>query len=146
MQLPTAKEINPFDDLDGRMAQRRFLGKSNADAFKMFQEMFEVYQEDLLFMGAVAFLFYFPVAIRYAESEDVRGEPDVASTMLMLMRHRWQYERSSLLPLLPEMIRYCQGVLGRVDSMVIDRNIEGNLKGKYERFLRKLKTEQDAST
>jgi hypothetical protein len=96
--------------------------------------------------GGIPRLFHFPVAIRYAESEDVRSESDVASTMLMLMRHRWQHERSSLLPLLPEMIRYCEGVISRVDSMVLDRNIEGNMKGKYERFLRKIRTEQCTST
>jgi hypothetical protein len=142
MRLPTANEINPVpESLDGRAAQRHFLGKTAGDALEMFQERFEVYQEDLMFMGAPAFLFYFPVAIDYAESAPVRDDPDVASTMLMLMRHRCRYEPAGMLPVMPRMAAYCDGVLKRLDPKAVDRNIYGNLEGKYERFLGKLKTE-----
>ena len=146
MRLPTAKEINPIpESLDGRVAQRHFLGKTEAEAFAMFKELFEVYQEDLMWMGAQAFLFYFPVACRYAESEEARNDPAVAGIMLMLMRFRCRYEWPAVVPLLPQMAAYCDGVLTRVGHMVIDRNINGNLKDKYERFLNKLRAEPPCS-
>lgn len=34
MPLPSALDINPFDDLDGRRAQDQFLGKSLEEAFQ----------------------------------------------------------------------------------------------------------------
>lgn len=56
--LPTAEELNPYDDLDGRVACRHFLGKSLAEAEALFRENEIYYQEDLMWMGAKAFCFY----------------------------------------------------------------------------------------
>lgn len=140
MRLPTSEEINPIPKcLDGQVALKHFLGKTEMQTFEMFIENFEVYQEDLMFMGVPAFLFYFPAAIRYAESIQIRNDPYVASTMLMVMRYRFKYDSSAIHALVPGMIAYCEGVIGRMEQMDSDRQLYGNLKGKYKRFVRALR-------
>jgi hypothetical protein len=67
--LPTAEELNPFDDLDGRVACRHFLGKSLAEAEALFRENEIYYQEDLMWMGAKAFCFYVQAAMNYVRRE-----------------------------------------------------------------------------
>jgi hypothetical protein len=63
MSLPTAREINPIpEDLDGRCAERHFLGKTLDEAEALFRENSLCYQEDLMFMGVSAFRFYGSVA------------------------------------------------------------------------------------
>ena len=70
MRLPTAREINPIPtDLDGKCAEKHFLGKTLDEAETLFREASIIYQEDLMFMGAPAFRFYVQAAISYIQSE-----------------------------------------------------------------------------
>jgi hypothetical protein len=140
--FPTAEEISPIpQDLDGRVAVRHFLGKTEDQAMAMFVEAFEQYSEDFLGMGPVAFGYCFPVAVRYAESDTVRLEPSVADTLLGIMRHRHRWDRPSLDRLLPLLTAYVDGVVARVGQMRVERHCYGNLAGKYRRFLQKLLAE-----
>lgn len=65
MKIPTAKQLNPYGDLDGNRAEKNFLGKSIEDVEKMLNERFEIYQEDLMFMGPEAFCYYWEAIENY---------------------------------------------------------------------------------
>jgi hypothetical protein len=74
--LPTERDFDPFGDLDARHAWRNFGGLSVSEALRKFRENPIHYQEDFLFMGGRAFVFYFPVLdaflreFRLSEQED----------------------------------------------------------------------------
>lgn len=75
--LPTEHDFDPFGgDLDAQSAWRSFGGLSIADALALFRENPTHYQEDFMFMGGRAFVFYFPVLdaflreFRLTEHED----------------------------------------------------------------------------
>jgi len=56
-RLPTAEEINVFDSLDERCAVKNFLGKDLEQARSLYRENFLKRQEDLMWMGPIAFRF-----------------------------------------------------------------------------------------
>ncbi len=140
MSLPTARGINPFpDDLDGKAAQDHFLGKSHDDAVAFFSDAFEIYQEDLLFMGPLAFCFYLPAAIQYAESPDAANDAYVADTMLTIMKRRWESESKEIQSARDAMLRYCEGVLERLAAIDVDPHVDGDLEGPFCDFIRELR-------
>lgn len=67
--LPSAIDFDPWKcDLDARHAWKTFGGLSLEDAYTKFCQIPESYQEDFMFMGPAAFLYYFPVIDEYLRS------------------------------------------------------------------------------
>lgn len=76
IRLPTEKDFDPFEgNLDAQWAWKHFGGLSLEEAFNKFQENPLCYEEDFLFMGHKAFVFYFPVLDRYLR--EMREKPRV---------------------------------------------------------------------
>lgn len=73
--LPTHDDFDPTGNcLDADWAWMNFGGLDLSDAYAKFCENPDVYQEDFMFMGSVAFSCYFPVIERYIrESRIVPG-------------------------------------------------------------------------
>jgi hypothetical protein len=139
MSLPSARDINPIpDDLDGKVAEEHFLGKSLEEAVKLFEDNFLYFQEDLLFMGAPAFRFYLEAAIQYAESQEAKYCAEDARLLLMVLRHRWEYEPDELAPVRDSLLEYCRGVIDRIPHTDVDPAIDGNLEAEYRSFLAQL--------
>ena len=65
MTLPTRQEINPHDDLDGRVVCKHFFGKSLDEAEALFRENDIYCESDLMWMGAPAFRFYLPAVFQF---------------------------------------------------------------------------------
>ena len=64
--LPTEQDFDPHaGDLDAQSAWHHFGGLSVAEALAKFREDPLSYQEDFMFMGGRAFVFYFPVLDTY---------------------------------------------------------------------------------
>ncbi len=117
-QPPTVREINPIpSDLDGQCAERHFLGKTIADATAMFEQDFEIYQEDLLFMGPIAFRYYLPAAMRYAESPQAKYDCYVADTMLMLIGARWRQDAADLASIRDAMASFVERLQQRIPRL-----------------------------
>ncbi|MFM7315484.1 MAG: hypothetical protein ACKO5E_00925, partial [bacterium] len=76
---PTEQEINVYDSLDERCAVKNFVGKSQQEAELMFRENFLTYQEDLMWMGPVAFAYYLVPAMNYLKSIHSNGDSDAVS-------------------------------------------------------------------
>jgi hypothetical protein len=73
--LPTRDDFDPTGNcLDADWAWGNFGGLNLSDAHVKFCEDADIYQEDFMFMGGVAFSYYFPVIERYIrESRIVPG-------------------------------------------------------------------------
>jgi hypothetical protein len=64
--LPGATDFDPWSgNLDARHAWKNFGGLGLDQAHRLFLENPHCYQEDFMFMGPVAFDYYFPVVDRY---------------------------------------------------------------------------------
>ena len=77
-ERPFKGEFDPYDGcLDALAAWEHFGGLSRDSAYTKFCENPEYYQEDFMFMGGVAFAYYYPVIERYileSSIEKNRGE------------------------------------------------------------------------
>ena len=91
MNLPTAKEMDPYDSLDGQRACKNFLGKNLDEAEALFRENSLHYQEDLMWMGPIAFRYYVAAAISYIQSEAAVGDSDFINCFVGLLEFRQQY-------------------------------------------------------
>lgn len=60
--LPTEIDFDPYGgDLDAQCAWKNFGGLTHEEARRKFEEAPEIHQEDFMFMGPRAFVYYFPV-------------------------------------------------------------------------------------
>lgn len=98
MTLPSRNEINVHDSLDERSACEHFLGKTIEQAEELFRENSLYYQEDLMWMGSVAFRYYIQAAINYIQSEASTGDSDLVSNLASLLEFRLENEASELKP------------------------------------------------
>jgi len=76
--LPREKDFDPYNgDLDCQHALEVFGGMTLDQAYLEFCDRPEIYQEDFMFMGPKAFIYYFPVVDRYLRevtSKDVNED------------------------------------------------------------------------
>ena len=86
MSTPKQDQIDVFGTLDERKACKHFLGKTVDEAVRLFEENALFYQEDLMFMGPVAFQYYVPAFVRYIDS--AVGDSDAVNCFVGLLEHR----------------------------------------------------------
>jgi hypothetical protein len=139
--LPTAKEINPFDTLDGRYAESHFLGKTLDEAEALFRQHSTYYEEDLMWMGPVAFCFYLRAALAYLRSPSAQGDFDFVSCVCGTLEFRLQYEGEALRRSFDTMVELCRYVLTAYDRFQIDETIYGDLRVRYRELLEELDAE-----
>jgi hypothetical protein len=137
-RLPTAEEINVFDSLDERCAVENFLGKDLEQARSLFREDFRRYQEDLMFMGPLAFQFYVPAAIDYLLSEEADCAADAAVSFCGLIEYRLDYDAAAIAPVGPIIREGILGILRDVDRYGCDAAIHGDIAGRYRALLSRL--------
>jgi hypothetical protein len=138
-RLPTAEEINVFDTLDERHAVEVFLGKDLEQAEALFRENFLYYQEDLMFMGPKAFVFYVPAAIRYLLGAESSGDSDAANTFCGVIESRLDQEPDAISPVGPLIREGILGMLGDFDRYACDGAIYGDLAARCRDLLSRLK-------
>jgi hypothetical protein len=71
-----------------RQYSDKLLGKNLEEARSLFRENFLVYQEDLLFMGPIAFRYYVRAAIDFLLSDEAGHESDAVNTFCFLIEFR----------------------------------------------------------
>jgi hypothetical protein len=135
-RLPTADEINVFDSIDERCARKNFLGKDLEQAQSLFRENFRRYQEDLMWMGPIAFRFYVPAAINYLQSEEADYDADAANSFCTLIEFRLDYEPTEIAPV-KSILR--EGILGILkDFDRYESEMYGDVVERYRVLLSRL--------
>jgi hypothetical protein len=127
MSLPTHEEINVHDSLDERHACKNFLGKTLEQAEAMFRESPLYYQEDLMWMGPVAFRFYVPALINYIQSSASKGDSDIVNCFAGVLEFRLEYERPDLVPIACELTQACRYIVDHHDFYELTEGISGDL-------------------
>ena len=135
MALPTWQEINPHDDLDGRAAAEHFYGKTLDDAEALLRDNPLYYQEDLMFMGPIAFRCYVHAVIRFLHSEAAAGDADFISCFARILQFRLENEPDELAPVAAELATTCQYVLDRWSRFDATPDTYGDLRGRYQSII-----------
>jgi len=71
-------------DLDAIHAWKDFGGLTRSEAFVKFSSNPDFFQEDFMFMGQLAFVFYFPVVERYIFQSNIQDDEDEIEAMWIL--------------------------------------------------------------
>jgi hypothetical protein len=137
-RLPTAREINPDRSLDGKVAEKHFLGKTLDEAEALFRENSLYYQEDLLWMGPVAFCYYLRAAVSYVKSPHAEGDADIVSCLAGTLELRLEGDGLALRRALDTMEELCQHVLASYGRFEVDEDIYGDLLTRYHRLLERV--------
>lgn len=135
---PTSDEINVFDSLDERSAVENFLGKDLEQARALFSENFLRYQEDLMWMGPIAFRYYVLAAIHYLLSKDAAHNADAASSFCGLIEFRLDYEADEIASIGPIIREGVFGILKDFDRYGCERTIYGDVAERYRALLARL--------
>lgn len=119
------------------------LGKTLEQAEELFWDNALLYQEDLMFMGPVAFRFYVPAYVNYLRSEASSGDPDAVNCFVSLVRHRWEFEPDELKPGRELLLDACRSVLAEWDRFGVNESIccgwsELGLRGDHEALIASL--------
>ncbi len=92
---------------------RNFLGKSVDDAEAMFREREDIFGEDLMFMGIIAFRYYISAALRYVRSQLPDAHPPMIFGIAGTIAFRLEFEQGELRPVAAELATFCGEILER---------------------------------
>jgi hypothetical protein len=134
--LPTAKEINPHDDLDGRVACKNFLGKSLEEVEAMFRENSTYYEGGLMWMGPIAFRFYVPALIHYIQSEAAASDSDIINCFAGLLEFRLEHEAAELFPIAEQLAAVCDYIIQHYGRFDLSPEIYGDLRPRFQSLQR----------
>jgi len=130
--LPTREEINIHNSLDEQHACKMFLGKTLEQAEMLFHENALFYQEDLMWMGAVAFRYYVHAFIRYIQSQESNGDSDAINCFVSLLEFRWENEPEELRPIFSELTAACRYILEDYKRFDVNAEIYGDLRLRFK--------------
>lgn len=119
--LPTQNEFDPSGCcLDANHAWEMFGGLTVEEACLKFSRHPQFYQEDFMFMGGVAFAYYFPVIEKYILTVQVDPKRDDEAEAVTVLAH------CIIAQLEPENLEFVKPVLDNIRRLVTQ--VRGNLK------------------
>ena len=135
MTLPTCEEINPYDDLDGRVACKHFFGRSLEEAVALFRESDIYYQEALMWMGAPAFRFYLPAVFQFIRLAEVDSSGFV-SHFASTLEYRLENEPTEMIPIAPQLAELCGYIIENWSRFSEGAAAYGDVRTRYETLCR----------
>ena len=136
--LPTEKDFGGC--LDAKCAWKHFGGLDLNSAYKLFCENPLYYQEDFMFMGIVAFQFYFPVVDRFLR--DSRNLEADGLAWILAKAICMQLESpvgASLLNKIESLCNYVRTHLPEYSELPVEMEEIGSAWAEVERRIAKLK-------
>lgn len=117
LPLPEERDFDPWGgSLDAQCAWRNFGGLSRPQAYDRFLENPLHFQEDFMFMGGVAFVYYFPVIERYLLAAQDADEPSEREAWILAHCIKMQLltSRSQIISLEEPILRLSKFVRGNL--------------------------------
>ena len=129
--LPTRDEINVYDDLDGRWACKNFFGKTLEEAEALFREN-PRRDEDLLWMGPIAFRYYVQAAIRFIQSDEGAFQACFINGFRGTLEWRLECQPlEELIPVAGQLAAVCRYVVEHWTKFDANEEIYGDLQLRY---------------
>ncbi len=123
VSLPIQKDFDPTGCcLDANHAWEMFGGLTVEEAGIKFLQHPQFYQEDFMFMGGVAFAYYFPVIERYIYGVQIDPKFDDEAEAVRVLAH------CIIAQLEPDTLEFVKPILGNICRLVA--HVRGNLN-KY---------------
>jgi hypothetical protein len=132
MPLPTAQELNPHDDLDGRCARDHFLGKSVEAAEALIREHPLYYQSDLMHMGPIAFRYYLPAIAQFVRSDE--ADSDFVAHFSSTLDWRFKYQMQELTPVARQVADLCGYIVQEWPRFENAEGVYGDIRATYVRL------------
>ena len=129
MKIPGREDINVYDSLDERTACDHFLGKNLDEAEAMFQESSIYYQEDLMWMGTVAFRYYLPAVARFIRSE--AADEDFVAHFSGTLKFRLEYEPRELAPVADQLAALCDYIIEHWSRFEDGMEAYGDIRARF---------------
>jgi hypothetical protein len=134
MALPSRQEINVYDSLDERCACEHFLGKTLEQAETLFRENSLYYQEDLMFMGIVAFRFYVQAATSYIRSDASHGDSAIISCLVSILEFRLEHEAAKITSVADQLASICSYIDKNYERFDLAPEIFGDLRPRFQQL------------
>lgn len=134
--IPTASDISPSGglNLDERTALQHFLGKNQTEAEVLFRENPLHYSDDLIWMGLVAFKYYFPCFESYLRSPESEKDTDSLISLIGILECRIDESRSCVDGVehaIVECLDYC---MLNFTKFGVGHTLYGNLESRANRL------------
>lgn len=137
MKVPTQSEINIYNSLDEMTACDHFLNKTIEQAEMLFIENSSYYQEDLMWMGPLAFNFYLQAVIRYLKSENSTGDSHLIDCLYEIITFRMNEKEFFLA--FDNVNKTVSYIIKNYDKFGVNPNIYGDLYGKFKKLYNEFK-------
>jgi len=139
MNIPRREDIDVFGSRDEQTACRHFLGKTVDEAEILFREAVLVYQEDLMWMGPVAFRYYLQGLIQYIRSDSAIGDADAINCLAGILEFRLQSNADALSPVLDQLSNICMYVVHFNDKFDSSVEFYGDLRARFSKLAKAFK-------
>jgi hypothetical protein len=145
MKAPPQKSaFGNMVDLDVKHAWETFGGKTVEDAYRGFKEAAFPQVENFRWIAPEAFVYYFPVVLRYVMSEDAKGDSDTISCFAGILESHLDDNRQALAVIFADIAALSKRVVSHYADYDASYNIYGDLKSRYEKIAKQV--EQGACT
>ncbi len=131
-------------DVDVKHAWKTFGGKTVEDAYQSFKEAAFPQVENFRWIAPEAFVYYFPVVVRYVKSEDAKGDSDTISSLAGILESQLQENRQALSPVFGNIAALSEHIISHYADYDLNFDIYGDLRSRYEKIARDV--EQGACT
>jgi hypothetical protein len=140
---PNKVAFAPYGDLDALTAWTNFGGLSRNAAYEKFCQLPSSYQEDFMFMGVAAFVYYFPVVERYILESRIENGASVEAMWILAHCIKAQYEAKGVdYALRTQILELASHVLGNLAQYSVDIDEQGSIAGAWRELDARLRANQ----
>jgi hypothetical protein len=145
MKTPPPKSaFGNMVDLDVKHAWKTFGGKTVEDAYPEFEQAAFPQVENFRWIAPAAFIYYFPMVLRYVKSEAAKGDSDTISSLAGILESQLEENRQALSAVFEDIAALSEHVISHYADFDVNYDIYGDLKSRYQRISKQV--ERGAST
>jgi hypothetical protein len=139
MKAPPPKSaFGNMADLDVKHAWKALGGKSAEDAYQGFKEAAFPQVENFRWIAPEAFVYYFPVVLRYLMSDDSKGDSDTVSCFAGILESQLDDNRQALAAIFKDIAVLSKHIIRHYGDYDVSYDIYGDLKSRYEKIAKEV--------
>ena len=131
MNIPSRADIDIYGSPEEENACKHFLGKDMSEAELLFREESTLYQEDLMWMGPVAFRYYVKAAIHYIQSDEASCDSDMIHAFAGILEFHLHAKPYELISIAGELLSTCDYIIQNNDRYDLTPEIYGNVRSRF---------------
>ena len=125
-------------DLEVKHAWNTFGGKTVEDAYRSFEAAAFPQIENFYWIAPEAFIYYFPVVLRYVKSEAAKGDSDTISSLANILEAQLDENGQGLSPVFGGIAELSKHVISHYADYDVSYDIYGDVKSRYEKIAKRV--------